>query len=142
MTREEAIDIIKCLAWHTRPNEEDVEQAIEALEQEPFINKPCVSSGVCEYDKNVVLDKIRADIQFIKDKCLPNSIAEEYEQKGLQEALDILDKYKAEIEPQESIEKESIPYLMHKKMDIPISACQKAYDVAIDYLRSQAKLKG
>jgi len=35
MTREEAIDIIKCLAWHTRPNEEDVEQAIKALEQEP-----------------------------------------------------------------------------------------------------------
>ena len=35
MTREEAIDIIKCLAWHTRPNEEDVEQAIKTLEQEP-----------------------------------------------------------------------------------------------------------
>lgn len=35
MTREEAIDIIKCLAWHTRPNEEDIEQAIKALEQEP-----------------------------------------------------------------------------------------------------------
>ena len=35
MTREEAIDIIKCLAWHTRPNEEDIEQAIKALKQEP-----------------------------------------------------------------------------------------------------------
>jgi hypothetical protein len=34
MTREDAIDIIKCLAWHTRPDEEDVEQAIKALEQE------------------------------------------------------------------------------------------------------------
>ena len=34
MTKEEAIDIIKCLAWHTRPNEEDIEQAIKALEQE------------------------------------------------------------------------------------------------------------
>ena len=33
MTREEAIDIIKCLAWHTRPNEEDIEQAIKTLEQ-------------------------------------------------------------------------------------------------------------
>lgn len=43
---------------------------------------------------NTVLDKIRADIQFIKDKCLPNNIAEEYEQIGLQEALDIIDKYK------------------------------------------------
>ena len=40
------------------------------------------------------------------------------------------------------VEKQSIPYLMHKEMDIPILECQKAYDVAIDYLRSQGKLKG
>lgn len=37
---------------------------------------------------------------------------------------------------------ESIPYLMHKELDVPISECQKAYDVAIDYLRSQGKIKG
>lgn len=37
---------------------------------------------------------------------------------------------------------ESIPYLMHKELDIPISECQKAYNVAIDYLRSQGKIKG
>lgn len=36
----------------------------------------------------------------------------------------------------------TIPYLMHKEMDIPISECQKAYDVAMEYLRSQAKVKG
>ena len=41
-----------------------------------------------------------------------------------------------------SIEKESIPYLMHKEMDISISECQKAYDIALEYLRSQGKLKG
>lgn len=36
MTREEAIDIVKCIAWHDlRPSEEDIEQAIESLEQEP-----------------------------------------------------------------------------------------------------------
>lgn len=35
MTREEAIDIVKCLVWHTRPDEEDVEQAIKALKQQP-----------------------------------------------------------------------------------------------------------
>ena len=34
MTKEEAIDIIKCLAWHTRPDEESIEQAIKALEQD------------------------------------------------------------------------------------------------------------
>lgn len=37
---------------------------------------------------------------------------------------------------------ESIPYLMHKELDVPISECQKAYNVAIDYLRSQGKIKG
>lgn len=31
-------------------------------EQDPFINKPCVSIGVCENDKNKVLDKIRTEI--------------------------------------------------------------------------------
>jgi hypothetical protein len=35
-----------------------------------------------------------------------------------------------------------IPYLMHKETDIPIQECKKAYDVAIDYLRSQGKVKG
>lgn len=38
--------------------------------------------------------------------------------------------------------KDSIPYLMHKEMGVPISECQKAYDIAIEYLRSQAKVKG
>ena len=35
MTNNEAIDTIKCLAWHSRPDEEDIEQAIKTLEQEP-----------------------------------------------------------------------------------------------------------
>lgn len=46
MTREEAIDIVKCLAWHDlRPNEEDIEQAIEALEQESCDDKGEISDG-------------------------------------------------------------------------------------------------
>lgn len=36
----------------------------------------------------------------------------------------------------------NIPFLMHKEMDVPISECQKAYEVAIDYLRNQGKVKG
>ena len=36
----------------------------------------------------------------------------------------------------------SIPYIIHKEMDIPISECQKAYEVAIDYLQKQGKVKG
>ena len=40
MTREEAIDIVKCLAWHDlRPSEEDIEQAIEALSEPTTIKK-------------------------------------------------------------------------------------------------------
>lgn len=44
----------------------------------------------------------------------------------------------------EELEQEpfTIPYLMHKEMDIPISECQKAYDIALEYLRSQAKVTG
>lgn len=33
MTAKQAIDIIKCLAWHKRPSEEEIEDAIKALEQ-------------------------------------------------------------------------------------------------------------
>ena len=29
MTRTEAIDILKCLAWHKRPSEEEIEEAIK-----------------------------------------------------------------------------------------------------------------
>ena len=36
----------------------------------------------------------------------------------------------------------NIPFIMHKEMDIPISECQKAYNVAIEYLRSHTKVKG
>ena len=57
-------------------------------EVEPFINKPCVSSGVCEHDKQKVLDKIRAEIE-----------QEPYVSK--MEVLDIIDKYKAESEDKE-----------------------------------------
>ena len=37
---------------------------------------------------------------------------------------------------------ENIPYLMHKEMDISISECQKAYNIAMEYLRNKSKLKG
>lgn len=39
-------------------------------------------------------------------------------------------------------EEKSIPYLMHKEMNIPLLECQKAYDIAIDYLRRQGKVRG
>ena len=67
MTREDAIKIFNTVLLFGKcdcPKEEIEEcfkMAIKALEQEPFINKP----GVCEHDKNKVLDKIRAEIEAI-----------------------------------------------------------------------------
>ena len=71
---------------------EELEKRIEALEQEPSINKPCVSGGVCEHDKQKVLDKIRAEIEEKADGSV-GEIAD-----GLYDALEIIDKYKAETE--------------------------------------------
>lgn len=85
--------------WLT-PFADALDVAIKALEQEPksewehdYEILKSYSDGV-----NEVLDKIKENIQFIKDKCLPNTIAEEFERKGLQEALDIIDRYKEESE--------------------------------------------
>lgn len=64
--------------------------------QEPFINKSCVSSGVCEHDKQKVLDKIRAEIRANSIYVMPQY------GRTIREAdvLHIIDKYKAEVEPQ------------------------------------------
>lgn len=56
-------------------------------DQEPFMNKACVSSKVCEHDKEVVLGKIRTEIlEYIDDLDIAKEIC------------DIFDKYKAESE--------------------------------------------
>ena len=68
--------------------------------QEPFINKPCVSSGVCEHDKQKVLDKIRAEIEKWHEE------GTNWSDIRLMNIEDILDKYKAESKPQESEDKE------------------------------------
>ena len=72
----------------------ELEMKIAKLEQqEPFINKPCISSGVCEHDKNKVLNKIRAEIQNGIHHFLDGEPIIE-----IKEVLQILDKYKAESE--------------------------------------------
>ena len=55
---------------------------------EPFINKPCVSSEVCEHDKDKVLDKIRAEINNVLSDGMIHK----------RTVLGIIDKYKAESE--------------------------------------------
>ena len=81
------------VAFHAIKN-----SVIEALEQEPFINKPCVSSGVCEHDKNKILDKIRVEIEQVVNQ---EKLHDEKWASGLKYALHIIDKYKAESEDKE-----------------------------------------
>lgn len=71
---------------------------LKAIEQEPFMNKACVSNKVCEHDKEVVLDKIRAEIEQLrlhKAQFLTNDNKVCIDS---QEVLNILDKYKAKSE--------------------------------------------
>ena len=120
MTNEEAIAIIenekKCV---NRANKNDycnrdcyncelvktdaeiltaLDIAIKAIEQQPFINKPCISEGVCREDKIKVLDKIRAEIEEQKEcRCFDDDDMCIY-RTGLDDALYIIDKYKTETE--------------------------------------------
>lgn len=107
MTREEkqkAIDALKTSAPIMAVTQEEFKDYIQTLnkimdwlEQEPFINKPCVSSGVCEHDKNKALDKIRADINTMP--CAITSMKEVYVNRD--KVINILDKYKAEVRDKE-----------------------------------------
>ena len=110
MTREEARHWleIELKTWEdecksNHPIKEALSVAIEALEQETFINKPCCISGeVCEHDKNVVLDKIRAEI--FAEMQYHSGTGEEVIQAyadGLHNAIRIIDKYKAEVKGEE-----------------------------------------
>lgn len=74
-----------------------------------FMNKPCISSEVCEHDKNKVLDKIRAEIEQTASRY---SISRERGGMGQvewsdnlikeSEVLEIIDKYKSKIEQQKN----------------------------------------
>ena len=70
---------------------EAYKMAIKALQQEPFINKPCVSSGVCEHDKNNVLEEIREEIKELRNFYFVNF--QGYSMSVAQQCLDIIDKH-------------------------------------------------
>ncbi len=107
MTREEAIFCEKSYIGETNctdckyygtntcQSRESHRMAIKALEQEPFINKPCISKGVCEHDKQMVLDKIRAEIEA---KCCITVGRENDAAITLHDVFEIIDKYRAETE--------------------------------------------
>ena len=75
-------------------------QAIPPVTPQPFINKPCVSEGVCREDKIQVLDKIRAEIEQLTitegGDDYVRKMAELFSLK--MKVLHIIDKYKAEME--------------------------------------------
>lgn len=93
MTNKEAIDIIKCLAWHTRPNEEDIDMAIKTLEQEPVLNK--LRGEIADYGSIWVTYAITGR----KDRDIEQLIKSVLKQ-AKEQVLDIIDKYRAEQEEQ------------------------------------------
>jgi hypothetical protein len=81
--------------------------------EEPFINKPCISKGVCEHDKNAILDRIRAEIAEYGSICVEYKLTltdrrdKDIEQlvtdvikQAKKQVLDVIDKYKSESEDQ------------------------------------------
>lgn len=65
------------------------------VESQPFINKPCISEGVCREDKLQVLDKIKEEIR--DNTYFINEITEK-EGIDFETVEKIIDKYKAESE--------------------------------------------
>ena len=114
MTREEkqkAIDALKISVPIMAVTQEEfndyirtLNKVMDWLEQEPFINKPCISAGVCEHDKQKVLEKIRAEIDKARFVDKDTRICKNALASGLDVALQIIDKYRTESEPQESEE--------------------------------------
>lgn len=70
------------------------------LEAQTFINKPCISEGICREDKMQVLDKIRAETKewywqadkqaLSKDPCVVDAMVDLF--------IRTIDKYKSESE--------------------------------------------
>lgn len=62
---------------------------LELLDKEQFMNKPCISAGVCEHDKTQMLENLRAEIKALHNGCgLFND--------GVDATLKIIDKYRTE----------------------------------------------
>lgn len=93
MTREEKVNLLKAIIQECEEyqwwRKATLYEIIEDLEKEPFMNKPCVSAGVCEHDKMQVLDNLRAEINSLHNGCgLFND--------GIDATLKLIDKYRTE----------------------------------------------
>ena len=91
MTAEEAIKALNTFKWVTYEQMVGLDYARKLIEQQSFINKPCVSEGVCREDKIQVLDKIRAEIEDLTYYCWEVS-----PRTVIDDVLEIIDKYKTE----------------------------------------------
>lgn len=102
MTREENIKAI-LNAHFVGFKDEIIDSAtntICGLKQEPFINKPCVSAGVCEHDKMQVLDNLRAEIMELQTyKLFNGEDTTVYVERN--DLLEIIDKHRVESEGKE-----------------------------------------
>lgn len=78
----------------------------------------------------IMIDIDTVDYEYIKNGCIAPIKIDNHIYDAIRNGTSV------------SNEDMYIPYLMHKEMGIPISECQKAYDVAIDYLRSLGKVSG
>ena len=89
MTREENIKAI-LNAHFVGFKDEIIDSATNTiceLKQEPFMNKPCVSDGVCEHDKMQMLENLRTEINSLHNGCgLFND--------GVDATLKLIDKYR------------------------------------------------
>ena len=76
--KEKTIEILKEIyEEYSKKAEESAKKraikvAIQSLEQEPFINKECISINVCKHDKEAAIKKIKEEIRhnsehFIND---------------------------------------------------------------------------
>ena len=94
ISREQAINVLSDALKGVFVEHEDVAEKIlskvPSVTPQPFINKPCVSEGVCREDKIQVLDKIRTEI-----KAMSGDV------ETLSDVLDVIDKHLQEIESEE-----------------------------------------
>lgn len=91
ISRQAVVDAFWKLDTELRPSAIDailnmVKELPSVTPKQPFINKPCISEGVCHEDKVKVLKKIRAEIIELRSR----------QNVGVLECLDIIEKYIAE----------------------------------------------
>lgn len=101
VSRKSVITIIQNHWWNCRDIDKLVSELPSVTPQESFINKPCVSSEVCEHDKQKVLDKIRAEVKALSPAPTAYDVVDGNPVKDavweiIGDVLQIIDKYKSE----------------------------------------------